>query len=348
MEFIMSLTQFVVSAHPYVQALVILGTALVAALVILPFVAGFVRYLTRKTETDVDDQIISALNTPIVYFVVLVGASFSLPLLALPPGVESVAGSIIKTLFVLVVGQAIFRVVRILLDGAVRSERLTTVNAQTAPLFKNLSLIVIGAAVLYGLFIVWGIDVTAWLASAGIIGIAVGFAAKDTLSNIIAGVFILADKPYSVGDFVELGSGETGIVESIGLRSTRIVTFSDAEVTIPNTVIANEAIINKSTGPDTGRVNLDIGVAYGTDVEKVKKLLLGVANDHEKVLDDPEPAVFFTEFADSSLNFRLACRVRDPLDVYGTKSELRFIVDDLFRKENIEIPFPQRDVNLKK
>lgn len=348
MEFFTSFAQFFSLAHPYVQALVILCAALITALVVLPFVAGFVRYLTRKTETDVDDQIISALNTPIVYFVLLVGASVALPLLSLPDEIASIANSITKTLFVLVVGQAIFRVTRILLDGAMHSDRVSTVNTQTAPLFKNLSLIVIGAAVVYGLFIVWGIDVTAWLASAGIIGIAVGFAAKDTLSNIISGIFILADKPYSVGDFVELGSGETGIVQAIGLRSTRITTFNDEEVTIPNTVIANEAIVNKSTGPDTGRVNLDIGVAYGTDVEKVKQILLEVARDHEKVLDTPEPAVFFTEFADSSLNFRLACRVRNPLDVYGVKSELRFVVDDVFRKEKIEIPFPQRDVHMKK
>ena len=331
----------------WAQIGVIMGAALFGAFILLPFISGIVHFLTRKTETDIDDRLIKALNAPLFYFMLLVGASFSLPLISIPSGVASALSSIIQTLFILVVAQALLRVVRIVLEGASDTKRIAAINEQTLPLFANIALILAGAGGLYAFFIVWGIDITAWLASAGIIGIAVGFAAKDTLSNIISGIFILADKPYSIGDFVELGSGETGIVDRVGLRSTRIITFSDEEVTIPNTVIANEAITNKSTGPDQGRVNVDVGVAYGSDVQKVQEILLAIAHDNELVLDEPEPSVRFTEFADSSLNFRLICRVRDPLNVYGTKSDIRFEVDKRFREANIEIPFPQRDVHMK-
>jgi len=343
-----SIIQFITTAHPYLQALFILAAALVGALVVLPLVTGAVKFLTRKTKTDVDDELIRTLHAPVFYLAFLVGAVFALPLLGLPSGVCNAANSIVQTLMIIVIGQALLRIAKVLLKGAADAHRLKAFNEQTLPLFNNLSLIVVGAAGVYAIFLIWGINVTAWLASAGIIGIAVGFAAKDTLSNIISGIFILADKPYSVGDFVALGSGETGIVKDVGLRSTRITTFNDEEVTIPNAVIANEAIVNKTTGPDTGRVNLDLGVAYGSDVDKVKILLLGIASEHGMVLDDPEPAVFFTDFADSSLNFRLACRVRNPLDVYRTTSDLRIMVNSRFAEENIEIPFPQRDVNLKK
>lgn len=192
-----------------------------------------------------------------------------------------------------------------------------------------------------------GVDVTAWLASAGIIGIAVGFAAKDTLSNLISGIFVLADKPYSIGDYIVLPSGTMGIVENIGLRSTRIRTFDDEEVTIPNGVIANDALVNKSTGPESGRVKVIVGVAYGTDTRQVESLLLEMARTHEKVLAEPEPSVFFTDFGDSALTFMLSCRVADPLDVFGVQSDLRFAINETFAQEKIEIPFPQRDVHMK-
>lgn len=339
---------FITSAHPYIQAIAIIVAALFAALVLLPFLSGVVRYATRKTETDVDDQIISALQTPFVYFAILVGVVFALPLVISSGGVLTILESITQTLFVFVIAQGVLRTIRILLGGVARNARAKSVNEQTLPLFNNVTFIIITAAALYGVFLIWGIDVTAWLASAGILGIAIGFAAKDTLSNIISGVFILADKPYSIGDFVVLGSGITGIVSNVGLRSTRIRTFDDEEVTIPNASIANEAITNKSTGPDTGRVKVPIGVAYGSDLEKVKEMLLDIANAHETVLKEPAPAVFFTGFGDSSLDLLLSCRVPDPLDVFGTKSELRDRINLRFAENNIEIPFPQRDVNLKK
>ena len=337
----------IAGAHPYVHAALIMLAALLAALVVLPVVAGVVKYLTRKTPTDIDDRIIAALIAPITYAALLVGALFALPFLGLYELAERIAVSLVHTLFVLVAMQVVLRVVRIMLEGAVRVRSLRAVNEQTLPLFRNVALIIIGAAGVYALFLVWGIDVTAWLASAGIIGIAVGFAAKDTLSNIISGIFILADKPYAVGDLVVLGSGTTGFVRSVGLRSTRIETFDDEEVTIPNATIANEAITNKSTGPDTGKVAVTVGVAYGTNTAQVEELLLDIASAHELVLKDPAPFVRFTNFGDSSLDFLLVCRVKDPLDVYKTTSDVRLRINDRFAEANIEIPFPQRDVHVK-
>jgi small-conductance mechanosensitive channel len=343
-----SFLQFASLTHPYVQALLVLGAALVAALIVLPFVAGIVKFLTRKTETDVDDKLIAALTKPVLYLVLLIGAMVALPMLGVPPGGEWVLRALVQTSMVLVVSQGILYSVKVLLRGVADAHQFKAINDQTLPLFSNVSLIVIIAGALYGMFIIWGIDVTAWLASAGIIGIAVGFAAKDTLSNIISGIFILTDKPYSVGDFVALGSGTTGIVSDVGLRSTRIRTFDDEEVTIPNALIANEEIVNKTTGPDTGRVKVTIGVAYGTNLRKVEELLLDIMKAHDLVLDDPEPSVRFTNFGNSSLDFMASCRVKDPLDVYSVQNDLHHRINDRFAEANIEIPFPQQDVHVKK
>lgn len=347
-ESIQTAIEFITSTHPYIQATIILVATLFVALIALPFIGGIVRYLTRKTETDVDDQLIAALHTPLLYTALLIGVVLSLPLLSISAGVLGFLTPTIKTLFVFVIAQAVLRVNRILIKGASDGTRIQTINTQTLPLFTNISFIVISAAAIYGMFIIWGINVTAWLASAGILGIAIGFAAKDTLANIISGVFILTDKPYSINDFVVLGSGITGIVTSVGLRSTRIRTFDDEEVTIPNATIANEAITNKTTGPRTGRVKVSVGVAYGSNVDEVKEMLLDIANAHEEVIANPEPGVFLTDFGDSSLDFLLSCRVASPLDAFRVKSELRERINSRFAESGIEIPFPQRDVNIKK
>jgi len=347
-EIIMSFVEFVSSGGNTIQALLVLFLTLLTILLVLPFISRIAKFVTRKTNTDIDDKLTAALQAPVSYFVLLLGVAIMLPLLELPEVVSNILVPLVKTLFVLTVSQVLLRTIKITLEGAAQAPRIKAVNIQTVPLFSNVSFVIVGAAALYGIFLVWGIDVTAWLASAGILGIAIGFAAKDTLSNIISGAFILTDKPYSVGDFVVLGSGITGIVSDVGLRSTRIRTFDDEEVTIPNATIANEAITNKTTGPRTGRVKVSVGIAYGSDIKKAEDILLDIANAHELILKDPAPAVHFLDFGESSLDMLLSARVKDPLTVFQTKSDIRHIINERFAKSKIEIPFPQRDVTIKK
>ncbi len=189
---------------------------------------------------------------------------------------------------------------------------------------------------------------TAWLASAGIAGIAIGFAAKDTLANLFAGVFILADSPYKIGDYVVLDSGERGQVTHIGIRSTRLLTRGDVEITIPNAVMGNSKISNESGGPYTKyRLNVKIGVAYGSDIDQVRELLLDIAQKEPGVCDEPYPRVRFRAFADSALALELLCWVENPefrgrvLDALNTEIYKRF------NSEGIEIPYNKQDVYIK-
>ena len=148
---------------------------------------------------------------------------------------------------------------------------------------------------------------TAWLASAGIVGIAVGFAAKDTLANLISGIFIIADAPYKVGDVVKLAEGERGKVLHVGLRSTRIKTFDGAEITIPNSKISSEAIINE-TGVHIDRkfrLQVPVGISYDDDVEKAEEIIMDIVKNTEEICENPTPAVRFVNFGASSLDMVL-------------------------------------------
>ncbi len=216
------------------------------------------------------------------------------------------------------------------------------------PLFDILHRLVIIGGAAYAILLAWNVDVTAWLASAGVVGIAVGFAAKDTLANLFAGIFILADAPYKIGDFIILDSGERGRVTDIGIRSTRLLTRDDIEITLPNAVIANAKIVNETGGHhEKERIRLTIGVAYGSDIDKVREVLTDAAVQCEMVVNDPEPRVRFREFGASSLVFQLMAWIDEPILRGRVLDRLNSDVYKRFNAEGIEIPFPQRVVTVR-
>ena len=171
-------------------------------------------------------------------------------MLALEGAIKTVTFGALGTMAVIIGLGLATRVSRLVLESlSHHRNRFQFVDERTLPMFGNLSNVLLVGAGAYFLFLVWGLDVTAWLASAGIIGIAVGFGAKDTVANFFAGVFILADAPYKIGDFIVLDSGERGQVTHIGIRSTRLLTRDDIEVTVPNAVMGNTKIVNATGGP---------------------------------------------------------------------------------------------------
>ena len=183
---------------------------------------------------------------------------------------------------------------------------------------------------------------------AGIVGLALSFAARDTLSNLFAGVSIVADAPYKTGDFIILETGERGVVTHIGLRSTRLMTRDDVEITIPNGVIGNSKIINEAGGDSQKhRIRVAVGVAYGSDIDKVIETLEAVAADHDEVCDEPAPRVRFRRFGDSSLDFELLCWIGRPVDRGRLSHDLNCAVYKAFAGNDIQIPFPQRDLHVR-
>ena len=191
-----------------------------------------------------------------------------------------------------------------------------------------------------------GVDVTAVFAASAALLIGIGLALQTLFQDIISGVFILVDQSVHVGDIIEI-DGKVGRVEEIKLRTTRAVTIDNKVLVIPNHLYLENSLYNWTQNGIATRESVSVGVAYGSDVQLVKKLLLQAASTHPEVISTPEPTVVFTDFGDSSLNFKIVFTINDSFKAQFPKSDIRFEIDKLFRENNVTIPFPQRDVHIK-
>jgi small-conductance mechanosensitive channel len=301
-----------------------------------------------RSSSEFDDNVVALLHRPIFITFVLFGLALATHRLDLPESPHYVTLGILRTIAIVVWYTFLRGLVQLLLNAARRRPTAQRVHSSMLPLLDTVIKVVLLALVIYFVFLAWSINVTAWIASAGIVGLALSFAAKDTLSNLFAGVSIVADAPYKTGDFIILESGERGLVTHIGLRSTRILTRDDVEITIPNGVIGNSKIINEAGGPSTKhRIRVAIGVAYGSDIDHVIATLHGVAAAHTEICEMPEPRVRFRNFGDSGLDFELLCWIDQPIDRGRLTHELNCAVYKAFAEEKISIPFPQRDLHVR-
>ncbi len=337
-----------VSANPYLQAVIILVAAAIVAKAVTWFLDRGLLRLARRTRAEIDDDVIRALDRPVFYSIFLFACRWTVTLGIVP---EALQENVSKTLLTLLIAIWLFfgmHVTGMFLDWMQsHPKRFSAIQRDTKPIFDiGLKILLLGGAI-YLLLEAWGVNPAGWLTSAGVAGIVIGLAAKDSLANLFAGVFILADAPYKVGDFVVMAD-ERGVVTHIGLRSTRILTRDDIEITLPNSIIANSKIINESGGPwIKHRVRAPVGVAYGSDVDQVREVLTQVALENEKVCRDPEPRVRFRGFGDSSLNFDLLCWIENPQDRGLTLDMLFTATYKSLAQAGIEIPFPKRDVYIK-
>lgn len=190
-----------------------------------------------------------------------------------------------------------------------------------------------------------GIDISVVLGVFAALGLGVGFALQDVFKDLISGIIILFEGNVSVGDVLEV-DGLIGSVEEIKLRTSLIKTREGIYMFIPNSKVVNEKVINWTANNKITRFYVSVGVAYGSDVEKVRSLLLQCAGEHPMVSKKMQSLVFFNDFGDSSLQFQLHFWVLDVWRIELIKSELRFAINKLFKENNIEIPFPQREVHL--
>jgi MscS family membrane protein len=229
-----------------------------------------------------------------------------------------------------------------------RRDRFELVQQTTEPLLRNAIAVLIFLTGAYAILVAWDIEVTGLVASAGIVGLALSFAAQDTLANLFAGVAILADRPYQLGEYIILDSGERGEVTHIGLRSTRLLTRDDVEVSIPNSVMGAAKIVNEASGvPNRYRIRVGVGVAYGSDIDQVMEVLMKIGTSHPETQGTPEPRVRFRRFGESSLDFELLCWIENSADRGRFVHELNCEVYRAFARTGISIPFPQRDLYIK-
>ncbi len=197
-------------------------------------------------------------------------------------------------------------------------------------------------------FNAWKINISPLLATAGIAGLAIGLAVKDSLNNILGGLQLVLDKTFKVGDKVQLESGEMGVILDIGLRSTKLKTYDNEVIYIPNGYLANAKIKN-FTHPDVSiRVNVNFGVVYGSDTEKVRQVVLEVVKKIENVIEQPEPVVQFLKMSDFSLDFVARAWVKSYAEAYSTQLKMTDEIYNALNRANIGIPFPTRTIYTKK
>jgi MscS family membrane protein len=328
--------------------------------VLLALIArAVVRWLQTKageTDTRLDDIIIAAIGTPVQVAIVAVSVYIALKYFGLlPAGLQWILDPRSVTAFYIlmaawIISSFLHDIISIY-GHALAEKSEGDWDDRLVELLKLVIKYVIWFVGLILILSVFEINVTPFLAGAGIAGLAVALAAQDIISNFFGGAIITVDKPFKVGDRIRVDT-YYGDVINIGPRSTRLKTLDYQIVTIPNNKITTNVIVNYSEPDQKLRITVPVSVAYGTDPKKVKGILLDIAHATIKntnyILEDPEPRVFFKEFADSSLKFILyiwAKKYNLPDEV---SDAINVQIDERFAAEGIEIPFPQMEVRLKK
>jgi len=191
-----------------------------------------------------------------------------------------------------------------------------------------------------------GINLSSLAFMAGALGIGIGFGLQDIVNNFLSGIILLFDPSIQVGDMVQIGE-DWGTVSRINIRTTIVQTFDNASLIIPNSQMLSNKVTNWSFKDPKVRRQVDVGVAYGSDVQKVRAILLQIVNDMPEIMDDPAPRVDFTDFGNSALIFRIRFWITSPEFWLAAPTELRFRIDEEFKKNGIEIAFPQQDIHIR-
>ncbi|MEW5760394.1 MAG: mechanosensitive ion channel domain-containing protein [Candidatus Thermoplasmatota archaeon] len=317
----------------------------------------FIKAFTKKTKTKLDDMIVKITRTPIFILIFTYGIVIStthldkyLPLIIIDY-LHRLWG-IVFWLVILYLCWKMFRDVIIHYGKKIAEKTETKIDDIVIPIVEKIGMVVIIVIAIMYVFGYIGIDLTMFVAGGVVVSMVIAFAAQETLSNFFSGIFIMTDRPFKEGDVVILPDDDWYEVRKIGIRSTKLFRYKDASlVTIPNNKLANEKIANFSSVDDKGRVMLTVGVAYGSDSEKVKRVIRGVIEKCEYIINDNpdlKPIVRFDKMGESSLDFFILVWVTDRNYRFDVLDYLNTNIYNRFNEEGIEIPFPQRVVHIKK
>ncbi len=342
--------------HAIVSVLIFIGMVFLGW-VLKRFLETAGRKLTARTQSTLDDTLLE-IFLPRIKWLSIIGAAYlaideisrSIP--AADANAHRIVGYVSATVSILFIVAVTFLVIQ-LMNAAIKyfieaqakktSSRVDHALIILLNRLTNSLVIFIALIMVLGTF---GVNVNSLLVFLGGSSLAVGLAAQDTLSNMIAGFVIMIDRPFRVGDRIKLPSGEIGDVYEIGLRSTKILDFDHNTIINPNGELIKTKIVNYSYPQNHIRVVVDVGVAYGTDLARAKSIIVDLAMKHPNVLKDPAPEAFTIALGDSAVNLQLVGRTDDFRKRFKTETELREQIYDAFNREKIDIPFPQRVVRV--
>lgn len=323
------------------------------------FLGKFVAYalktwgprFTSFTQTDLDDRILAKVAPPLAFVVIFAGAYLAISSLPLHAKVQLVVSGTIFIINVIILVNIAYRITNELIDWYAQS--VTARNGmgfdkQIMPLLKKLATIFLVGT---GMIIVlkhFNYDILSLVTALGIGSLAIGMAAKDTLANMISGFTIMLDRPFRIGDRIQLGGVPWGDVVDIGLRSTKIKTMDNTLLIIPNSTLCNSNVTNMAFPDLRAKARVNVGVGYGSDVEMVKKLMVEIALEVPDVMREPVPEAFFTSFGDSALNMALFFWVDDYMKIFPVTDKVNSLIVKRFREKGVEIPYPIRTLYIEK
>lgn len=335
-----------------ISVLIFLVIALLGRWLINLIFARVIRRLTGFTKSTLDDVILDAISPPLYWLAVIYAFQFSLSRLGfIFEQLQFDLNGVYFVLFLLIGFAVAWRLIAMLAIWYER--RLSTgdkmeLARQLMPFLRRVALIILTVIVVIILLDYFNIEVSGLVATLGIGSLAIALAAQAALSDTVSGFVIMVDRPYRIGDRIEIQDLDTwGDVEDIGLRSTRIRTRDNRMVIVPNSVISKSLIVNHSF-PDTQyRIENHVGVAYGTDIEKARTVIVEAVKTVEGVLLDHPVEALFLEFGDSSLVFRVRWWLESYIDTRRMFDKVNTAIYKALNESGIEIPFPQRVVTHK-
>jgi MscS family membrane protein len=337
------------AAHPGLREVLVSLSLLLAAYVAARFVSYLLGLaLARSARGGTDERLLSALKRPVTYALFLVGAWAAVNRLPVSPRIDGLIDSVLFALGVVLLTLALSRSYSILLDWYAAHPQPDAGASDLArefnPLFSKVGKVFIAIVALSILLQRFGVNVASLVVSLGVGSLAVGLAAQDTLSNMFAGFTILVDRPFRVGDRIQLSTGETGDVQSIGMRATLIKTAEDTILIVPNSILVKERLVNQSRPTRHLLTRVEVGVAFGSDLGKVKEVLRRAALASSRVDPDREPSVQITRFGEFTVNFLVMFWARDYAEQGLARTEVYEAVHDGLAAAGIEIPVPTRRV----
>jgi len=334
------------------------GITILAGILLAIMANLIVRWLKSKadqTETRIDDIIIAAIGKPLQVSIVAIAFYIALKSFGIVPDQYQwlLDDRFVNSFYILIgawVASSFLRDIITIYGHAIAEKTESDWDDRLIELLELIVKYIIWFAAIILILHTFRVDITPFLAGAGIAGLAIALAAQDIISNFFGGAIITVDKPFKVGDRIKVDQ-YYGDVISVGPRSTRIRTPDYQIVTIPNNKVTTNVIVNYAEPDQKLRITIPVSVAYGTDPEKVRRVLLEVARDvtssTEYLLSDPAPKVFFLEFGDSAIKFVLYVWARK----YNLPDEVKDAVNtriaERFAAEGIEIPFPQMEVRVR-
>ena len=303
------------------------------------------------SRLGVAKPLINIIIPVIYYFILISGLIFSVYLLPLESALEFNLIATLKTIILVIFTIALLKVAKFTLKTmAEMPHRFDLIQMATVPLFDKINLILILILSVYFACAIWHIDMTAVLASAGIAGLAIGMAAKDSLSDVISGILILTDAPYKVGDVITLDNGDKGTITYIGIRSSQILTADKVEITLSNTTLIGGQVHNESSGKKENyrRFRVDVNIAYGSEIEEIRKILLELAKQHPDVEPKPAPTVALCGLKQHHIALQLRVWVNTKTLPDPTE-DLNEIIYTHFQQKNIQLHHAnnQLDVTIK-